>query len=473
MFDERKPEGKPVSICILHVGMRKTGTSSIQQSLRDFSDEEFLFANIDGHTNHGAALYSMFSKFPENIAFHINNNRNVSEVKEYIRKAREGLDACLRNAKNKNVIFSGESLSYTIELEGLERMRDFFLEKFDEIKIVASIRPPTGYITSNFVQRVKDRANNINLDQDYFEYQKHLSKFDHVFGSDNVSFWKFDPKSYPNKCAVQDFCKRIGLVIPQDKIVRVNEALSLEAVSLLFTYNKLRKNFGSQMMSGPQRKILVDSVSRIGSKKFRFSPDIIRPVIDTNNYDIKWMEDRIGESLYEDLGEYHQGDVRNEVDLLEPDSYAVVQLKSLLGDALPKGVKGDSPEDVALLVHSLYEISAGKNIHPVKKRSKLNRGRLMRAEPGLVAGWMIGSDFMSPVQVVLFVNGVEVANTVADKMRKGLVAQCIHPTGYCGFVFRFDGEHELKPGDKIEVKALESGTIQDDLFAEVGDTNNK
>ena len=143
-----------MSSCILHVGMRKTGTSSIQQSLCDFSDDNFLYANIDGHTNHGASLYSLFSKYPEDIAYHSNKNRNKSEVKDYIRMARDGLDTFLKNSGNKNVIFSGESLSYTIEVEGLERMRDFFLEKFDEVKVLASIRSPAGYITSNLFHNI-------------------------------------------------------------------------------------------------------------------------------------------------------------------------------------------------------------------------------------------------------------------------------------------------------------------------------
>jgi hypothetical protein len=92
-----------------------------------------------------------------------------------------------------------------------------------------------------------------------------------------------------------------------------------------------------------------------GTDKFRFSPELLRPVIDKYREDIQWMEARLGEPLQDELEQYRPGDVREEADLLRPDGKLVSRLLQLLGDAAPKGVKGDTPEEVALLVQTLCE----------------------------------------------------------------------------------------------------------------------
>jgi hypothetical protein len=87
--------------------------------------------------------------------------------------------------------------------------------------------------------------------------------------------------------------------------------------------------------------------------RFRFSPDALRPVLERRQPDIEWMEARLGESLGEDLGQHQPGDVNDESDLLRPDPVVVAALFKLLGRAAPLGIRGDTPEDVALLVHAL------------------------------------------------------------------------------------------------------------------------
>ena len=45
--------------CLLHVGMHKTGTTSIQQSLAGFADEQFVYGDVDRHPNHTRAVFSL------------------------------------------------------------------------------------------------------------------------------------------------------------------------------------------------------------------------------------------------------------------------------------------------------------------------------------------------------------------------------------------------------------------------------
>ena len=95
---------------------------------------------------------------------------------------------------------------------------------------------------------------------------------------------------------------------------------------------------GSMSMTGPQNVELVKRLASIGSTKFRFSPDAVRPVLEKNRADIDWMERRLGAALHENLGEPLAGDVYDEMDLLRPEPAAVSMLMALLDEAAPRGV---------------------------------------------------------------------------------------------------------------------------------------
>src|SRR5688572_5656150 len=170
-----------MSRCIIHVGMRKTGTTSIQQSLYRYADGDFVYADINGHPNHGGALYSVFARDPSRLGYHRRSRRSASDIRVYTEQAARGLKRSIEEAAGRTMILSGEVCSYLFARDELSRLRDYFLGSFGQVDIVAYIRPPAGYITSNFQQRVKDAAGRIDLQRDYFKYRDNFSKLDDVF----------------------------------------------------------------------------------------------------------------------------------------------------------------------------------------------------------------------------------------------------------------------------------------------------
>lgn len=81
-------------------------------------------------------------------------------------------------------------------------------------------------------------------------------------------------------------------------------------------------------------------------------------------------------------------------------------------------------------------------------------GRVIRAEPGIVTGWAIGADPDRPIRVALLVNGNEIAQTLANRPRSNLKVRGIHPTGRCGFVFRFEPGGPVQAGDQVTVNPV-------------------
>ena len=50
--------------CIIHIGMHKTGSTSIQRSLQGYRDDRFQYARLGKTANHSLAMYSLFAADP-------------------------------------------------------------------------------------------------------------------------------------------------------------------------------------------------------------------------------------------------------------------------------------------------------------------------------------------------------------------------------------------------------------------------
>ncbi|MGB3209232.1 MAG: hypothetical protein WBB19_00860 [Desulforhopalus sp.] len=82
------------------------------------------------------------------------------------------------------------------------------------------------------------------------------------------------------------------------------------------------------------------------------------------------------------------------------------------------------------------------------------KGKINRAEPQVVSGWAIGADMEKPVRVALLVGDAQIGQVEANQMRPGLLKRGVHPTGECGFVFRFKPQDALPVGTQIVVEPV-------------------
>jgi hypothetical protein len=342
--------------CIVHVGMHKTGSTSIQASLNRFESSRFLYANFDRSPNHSVALYNLFSPTPGGRRHaRIDLMSSGLSREAYNASKRSALASSIASAGDRTFLISGEDIG-RIASSGLARLSDYLRAYFDEITIVGYARPPASYMASLYLHRSRRLLMPPSrMGTTYPRYREFFGKFDTVFGREHVHVWKFDPGVFPQGCVVRDFCSRLQIDLPPERIVRRNESFSKQAVCLLYTYRKFAGEIGGK----PFRPAAVRRLAALGKARLRISPDLLRPVLDANRADIEWMEERCGQSLCENLGEHQPGDIREESDLLEPDPATTRALLALLGDRAPKGVRGTTPREVALLVKALCADTPG------------------------------------------------------------------------------------------------------------------
>lgn len=345
-FKVRKKE-----LCVLHIGMPKTGSTSIQKELYNhIEDERAVYANLED-PNHGIALISMFMKEP--LKHHYFRKRGWTQ---------KDIDAF--NLKNKALLVKGfKDLSTSVEIISgedifhfpkpvLMQLKKFLDQYFENILVVGYVRPPKSFMESAFQQLVKfNNLGSFDFSIIYHSYRK-FAKFDDIFGKENVKLVKFDPKVFPENDILLDFYEQITLKGCKSRLKKANETLSQEVVSVLFTYHYFgsKVDFGSNEV--PIEHKLITLLGPIGETKFHFSSALIDKVLKENAVDLNWIEKRMGITLKEPP---KSGGIDSEADLLWYAMKSIPTLKELLGeeDAVPEENFQSIPADIVLLIDAL------------------------------------------------------------------------------------------------------------------------
>ena len=304
--------------CVLHVGMHKTGTTSIQNSLTNYEDENFFYAQLGGHGNHSVPMFSVFSSAPEKHFLNRTRSNTPGQLAQYIDQISAELRKSIKQSGERTLLISGEDIGLLKEHE-LSGLKEFLSSFYENIQIIAYIRPPQSFMNSAFQQTVRSgRRVAMNLHNLYRNYQDSFEKFDQVFGIENVLLKAFDRSKLIGGDSVVDFCSEIGLNLAPHRIVRANESSSKEFVCLLFQYNRYCKSTGKEPMSGGEAHRINAFLSHLGNTKFQFSPDLLRNILDRNARDLEWIEKRLGRPLRESSVVSSPTDVHSESDLLAP-----------------------------------------------------------------------------------------------------------------------------------------------------------
>ncbi len=283
---------------IIHAGMHKTGSSSIQHTLANIKSPGFHYVdwNIPNHSTLFALLFhDPVESYPIFKAKNITRNELEKRRELRLKLLRDEL---MNNNANVTV-FSAEVISGERYADSVVRMKEFFLPFFDTIRIVAYIRPPIAYMHSAFQQRLKGPLSDFDIFSLWPNYRERFHKLDRIFGKSNVSLKPFYANELVDANVVKDFCNEIGITIENSSIRRVNESMSLEAASILFYYKyHLRKNTNHEPM--PMSRNLLKEICAIPGSKLKFHPKLIEQVLAKNRDDIEWISARMERSMLDE-----------------------------------------------------------------------------------------------------------------------------------------------------------------------------
>ena len=288
--------------CFLHVGAPKTGSTSIQDALfHELRDRRFRYA-CGGWPNGSFAVNSVFDPPPENAwTFHaIGHEGRFEDWRDQFARQldRELARARLRHA---HLVISAESI-WTASREGQENLHRRLTEEQVDIRVIAYVRPWIPWGTSMFQEAVKGGRKVLALgqsrDRDVFQVRERLQTLFAVFGRERVTVCLFDPARFPEGCVVRDFCGRIGLPVPRRRRWAINESLSLEALKLLFAFNRFGGPVGEWGPPKPQgMPRLIERLHQLAGPGLELHSSFLRPWLAEREPENEWIEHEVGISL--------------------------------------------------------------------------------------------------------------------------------------------------------------------------------
>lgn len=236
---------------ILHVGMHKTGSTSLQQTLGN-SREILLKHNIYYPTirpfNHSANFMPIVMSNPGE--FQIFKQRGIYDEEQVI-KERDRLKNLwikeFRSFNKGNFIISGEELSKLKEADVIN-LQQLLKQYFDEIVVIIYVREPLSFIPSVISEYVKHGGKVIfkeNYSKRFPFYRIRIQQYINVFGRENIIVRPFDRKHLINGDLFDDFFHSTDIKFDTSLLSRVvaNESLSHDAVLFLLKYNNMYPRF--------------------------------------------------------------------------------------------------------------------------------------------------------------------------------------------------------------------------------------
>jgi hypothetical protein len=341
-----------MNLCIFHIGIHKTGTSSIQESLHHgLDDRSFRYFGF-GETNGNRGITTLFGD-PRNHYQHFHLGLTETDVETYRRKWMQRLGGVVQkvSGSGRTLVISAED-GWLLNEGQLGDFRRFMEDGGTSVRAVAYIRPWKSRIESGFTQRYRtgfEEFQASTMDPGLLDYRRRIEILDRVFGPQNVQIFKYDPATFPEGCVVRHFCLQMGIRFRPERIRMTNESLSLPALRLLYTYRKLGPGFGSGYKWLILDWILMRRLSELKGPPLRFHSSLAEPLMRDFEDQVPWLRERLGFGLEEDIHRYDGTDcIRQESDLFRYHRDSLEWLASATGSA-PAG----EPAEVARQVHVL------------------------------------------------------------------------------------------------------------------------
>jgi len=284
---------------ILHVGMHKTATSSIQNTLysnRDFFETKNFYYPKNWGENHSIEIYSIFCDNP--LSYHINIRKGFDKlsIEEHNKNIKKSIVDEVQSIDNKKVIFSGEDIS-SLTSKNLKEFKKFIINelKINNIKIIISTRESLSYHTSVIQELIKNGNNVKNyIPQEINKlYTNKISKFIEVFGKENILIYKFEDTFESKYGPVGYFLNLIGMKendLTQIKVSKSNEGISDKAIDLINFINIKVPLFSNNKITKGRENSDTSLLTFIKGNKFRLKKEEEKEILKIMQDDILWLK---------------------------------------------------------------------------------------------------------------------------------------------------------------------------------------
>ncbi|WP_425038908.1 hypothetical protein [Primorskyibacter sp. S187A] len=333
---------------LVHIGMHKTGSSSVQRSLVGYDDGRVRYADLSNE-NHSVPVNTIFAENRYEKRYFRQRGITRAQVDEMAARFRKRLAKEIKLDRDV-LILSGEDIS-RIPLAGVQDMHDMLAPECDRVLILGYARDPISFASSSFQQLVKFDCKEVMVPQP--DYRRRFKKFLDVFGKDNVVIKEFRRDLLYRNSVVRDVMEAAGIGDVDWPETVINESLSDPAMRVLFHFNR-----NGPLSTGSKRiieirKRFVDLVSRkFKGASFRL-PDAAFTARTVDVSDVTWLAKATGVDFTQSLPaltETELPDLELEADLERLRDDEVALLTTMMARRKIKHGDAATPTDLLTLL---------------------------------------------------------------------------------------------------------------------------
>lgn len=229
----------------LHVGMHKTGTTSIQRTLfrnrRKLRRHGIHYLSIS--ENHSTTVFPLFAQEPHKYFVNVRDGFDTPEkAARKNAKVAAALNAELSAIGSGRVVMSGEDI-LLLPRDRVAMLAEKLAPFADGVRVIVYVREPYGATSSAF-QEVLRAGYPWEKVVEALPFPRYslIENFVSVFGRDRVDIRVFDRAAFAGHDVLRDFFAAVGAdpgAVDEIRRYDVNESLSSEAVLILRALNAL------------------------------------------------------------------------------------------------------------------------------------------------------------------------------------------------------------------------------------------
>lgn len=285
----------------LHVGMLKTATSSIQDTLyanRELLEKNDYFYSEKLPKNHSSIFRMLFLDAPEKHPTNIKLGLDSEKIASINIENSEIIHQEISNTSCSTVIYSAEVTS-SFTIQELEKLKEFFssIVPTAKIYILISTRNPINFITS-FLQEMKTTSSGVMIDRDY-DYELKFQNLFSVFGKERIIAYAFEDACQHKLGPVGHFLNVVGIsndLISNANTIKSNASRSDKAIDILDFINHAIPMLDGNRISEGRIHLDYSHFYGLTGKKFQLGQDYFDANISMEKLseNCQWLKDNIG-----------------------------------------------------------------------------------------------------------------------------------------------------------------------------------
>lgn len=249
---------------ILHIGLHKTGSTTIQEALSHLSDTNTRVASFR-EKNHSIPMSTIFSERISKTRAYVKRGISPAEVLEKKAHYLSLLSKDIEDTSFERLILSGEAMSIFSSDEKQSCVK-YFHERECKVKVIALVREPLDWVRSATQQKAKAGAKGFVKDTP--NYRAKLEGYLNCVGQEHMQVYDFN-MLITDKGLI-NFMSDI-FEVTLDQVPIQNQSISKEALMLLYEFNNIESQTLGSVKKASTRQYLVREIRDFFSIKNGFT----------------------------------------------------------------------------------------------------------------------------------------------------------------------------------------------------------